>query len=378
MKSEDKDVSEQSGSEEKVFTLEEREEIAMQEIEGMIDREIQDAMPETPAVDFTDIEEWINTEPLSLETLKGKVILLLFWTHTDIFCLRSIPIVRMLGKKYSAYDFTVVSVHCAEYDFAKSLPNVKKAAAKYNVNFPVGIDKENRTWQTYGNMYWPKHVLIDSAGMVRYEIAGLNNIRDLELSIYGLLREADKRPPPYFEDEDPKDEIYDTYGTQFLGATREIWDSIVHPICVGYTKLERFGNIQKVEQNKVNEFKDAGEHIHNIVYLRGRWFWDKECVRFSGKPDDDAAIIMRYSAKRANAIMGTVDSKQAKVEVKIDGECVTEKNLGNDLKRNGSISSADVEWTYVYNLIKTEEAETHEIEIIPKTDNFVFYTFLFS
>ena len=153
MKSEDKDVSEQSKSESKVFTLEEREEIALSEVESMLDREIQDAMPETPAVDFTDVEEWINTEPLSLEALKGKVIMLAFWAYTDICCLRSIPIVRMLYRKYAEYGFAVVGVHCAEYDFARKFPNVRKAVERYNINYPVGIDKENKTWKTYGNMY---------------------------------------------------------------------------------------------------------------------------------------------------------------------------------------------------------------------------------
>lgn len=377
MKSEDKDLSEQSKSESKIFTLEEREEIALSEVESMLDREIQDAMPETPAVDFTDIQEWINTKPLSLETLKGKVIMLAFWSYTDIFCLRTIPIVRMLYKKYSEYGFAVVGVHCAEYDFATNISNVRKAVERYNVDYPVGVDKENKTWKMYGNMYWPKHVLIDSTGMVRYEIAGYNNIRDYELPIYGLLREAGEHPSPYFEDQDPRDEIYDVYGTHFIGVSRETWDTIVHPVCVGYAKLQRFGNIQEVEKNKINDFKDPGQHVPNIVYLQGKWFWDKESIRFSGKADEHAAIIMKYNARRANAIMGTHDNKPATMEVKIDGKYIAKENLGSDVRLRDGVSCVDVEWTHVHNLIKTQEAETHEIEIIPRTDNFVFYTFLF-
>lgn len=376
MKSEDKDLSEESKFESKVFTLEEREEIALSEVESMLDREIQDAMPETPAVDL-DIEEWINTKPLSLEVLKGKVIMLAFWAYTDIFCLRSIPIVRMLYRKYAEYGFAVVSLHCAEYEFATNVSNVRKAVERYNVNFPVGLDKENKAWKTYGNMYWPKHVLIDATGMVRYEIAGFNSMRDFELPIYGLLREAGEHPSPYFEEQDPQDEIYDTYGTHFIGGNRETWDSIVHPVCVGYTKLKRFGNVQDTEPNKINELTDPGQHLDNTVYLHGSWFWDKECIRYSGKSDDHAAIIMRYSAKRANAILGTKDNKPATVEVKIDGKYIEEQNLGSDVRLRDGVSCVDVEWTHVHNLIKTQEAETHEIEIIPRTDNFVFYTFLF-
>jgi thiol-disulfide isomerase/thioredoxin len=377
MKSDDKSVSEER-SESKVFTLEEKEEIALSEVESMIDREIQDAMPETPAIDLTDIEEWVNTEPLSLEDFKGKVVMLAFWSYTDIFCLRSIPIERKMFKKYEQYGFTVISIHCAEYEFAKDVSNVRKAIARYNIDFPAAVDKENKTWQAYGNMYWPKHVLIDSTGMIRYEIAGYSNIRDFELPIYGLLREAGEHPPPYFEDEEPKDEIYDTYGTHYLGTNAQTWESLVHPVYVGYTKTKHFGNSQGAEPNKANEFKDSDNHLDKVVYLRGRWYWDKECIRFAGKASDNVGIVITYSARRAHAILGTQDGKSAMIEVKMDGRYVGEKNLGSDLKLKDGVSYADIQWTHLHNLIKTEEAETHEIEIIPRTENVVFYAFLFS
>jgi thiol-disulfide isomerase/thioredoxin len=377
MKSDDRDPSEESkkGS---VFTLEEREEIALREVESMMDREIQDAMPETPAIDLTDIEAWINTDPISLEDQKGKVIMLAFWAYTDIFCLRSIPIERKLLKKYEQYGFTVISIHCAEYEFAKDVSNVRKAVAKYKVDFPAAVDKENRTWQTYGNMYWPKHVLVDSTGMIRHEIAGYSNIRDYELPIYGLLREAGHHPPPYFEDEEPKDEIYDTYGTHSLGTTAQVWESLTHPVYVGYTKTKQFGNSQGAEPDKINEFTDPAHHLERVVYLRGRWYWDKECVRYAGKGNDNAGIVIAYSARRANAILGTQDGKPAVVEVRIDGKYVQEKHLGSDLKLKNGVSYADIQWIHVHNFIKTEEAEPHEIEIIPKTENIVFYGFLFT
>lgn len=377
MKSDDKDPSEESktGS---VFTLEEREEIALREVESMMDREIQDAMPETPAIDLTDIEAWINTEPISLEDQRGKVIMLAFWAYTDIFCLRSIPIERKLLKKYEQYGFTIISIHCAEYEFAKDVSNVKKAVAKYKVDFPAAVDKENRTWQTYGNMYWPKHVLIDSTGMIRYEIAGYSNIRDYELPIYGLLREAGQHPPPYFEDEEPRDEIYDTYGAHSLGTTAQTWESLTHPVYVGYAKTKQFGNSQGAEPDKINEFTGPDHHVDRVVYLRGRWYWDKEGVRFAGKGSDNAEITIAYSARRVNAILGTQNGKPAAIEVRIDGKYVLEKHLGSDLKLKDGVSYADIQWTHVHNLIKTEEAEIHEIEIIPKTENVVFYAFLFS
>ncbi len=377
MKSDDKEPSEESRSG-SVFTLEEREEIALREVESMMDREIQDAMPETPAIDLTDIEAWINTEPISIQDQKGKVIMLAFWAYTDIFCLRSIPIERKLFKKYEQYGFTVISIHCAEYEFAKDISNVKKALAKYKIDFPAAVDSENKTWQNYGNMYIPKHVLIDSTGMIRYEIAGYSNIRDYELPIYGLLRESGQHPPPYFEDEEPKDEIYDTYGTHYLGTTVQTWDSLIRPVSVGYSKTKQFGNSLGAIHDKVNEFRDSGNHLDKVVYLRGKWYWDKESVRFAGNTGDNAAIVMKYSARRANAILGSQDGKPARVEIRMDGKYVIETNLGNDVKVKDGVSYVDIQWTHVHNLIRSQEDETHEIELIPKMENVVFYTFLFS
>lgn len=328
-----------------------------------------DVIPATPAPDFVSIEEWVNSEPLSLKALKGKVILLDCWTYTCIFCLRSIPIIRRLNEKYSKHGLVVVGAHSAEYQFATNALNIKKALERYKVNFPISLDTKNKTWEAYGNMYWPKHILIDSNGLIRYEHAGFGNIFEFEDPIIELLQETGQNPPTELEGEDPKDEIYDMHGMHFLGMSPEI--------CVGYTRLRRFGNNHKAEPSKVNQFRDSGAHLDNTVYLRGSWFWDREGVRYSGKDGNNAAVIMKYTAKRVNTIIGTEDGKLARIEVKLDGNCLTKDNAGKDVKVENGISYVDVIWNFMHNLVKTEKPEIHEIEIIPKTNNFVFYTFVF-
>ena len=131
-----------------------------------------DVIPATPASDFMGVEGWENTQPLSLKSLKGKVVLLDCWTYTCIFCLRSIPIMRRLDEKYSKHGLVVVGAHSAEYSFAVNSSNIKKALARYGVNFPTALDTKNKTWEAYGNMYWPKHILIDANGFIRYEHVG--------------------------------------------------------------------------------------------------------------------------------------------------------------------------------------------------------------
>ncbi len=328
-----------------------------------------DVIPATAAPDFVGIEEWINTEPLSLGQLKGKVVLLDCWTYTCIFCLRSIPIVRRLYEKYSKHGLIVIGAHSAEYHFAANTANVKRALERYSVNFPVALDTKNKTWEAYGNSYWPKHVFIDSNGLIRYEHAGYGSIQEFEAPIIELLQEAGQNPPSELEKEDPDDKIYDIHGMHFDGMSPEI--------CVGHSRLMRFGNSHKAEPNKVNQFKDSGKHMDNMVYLRGSWFWGREGVKYSGKETDNAAVMMKYNAKRVNAIIGTEDGKPARIEVKLDGNYLTKENAGKDVTIDNDISYVDVRWDFMHNLVKTETPEMHEIEIIPKTNNFVFYTFVF-
>jgi thiol-disulfide isomerase/thioredoxin len=326
-------------------------------------------IPATLAPEFMGIEGWANTEPLSMSSLRGKVVLIDCWTYTCIFCLRSIPIMRRLREKYANHGLVVASAHSAEYHFAVDVSQVKRALERYKVDFPTAFDTTNKTWEAYGNMYWPKHILIDANGFIRYEHAGYGKIAEFEDSIIELLQEAGYSPPTEIDEEELRDEIYDIHGMHFPGMSPEI--------CVGHTRLRRFGNTHGAEPNKVNQFKDSGTHLENLVYLRGSWLWDREGVRFAGKEDNSAAVMMRYHGTRANTIIGTSDGKPARIEVKLDGTYLTGENAGYDVIVKDGISYADVSWNFMHNLIKTEKPETHEIEIVPKSNNFVFYTFVF-
>lgn len=328
-----------------------------------------DVFPATAAPDFMNIEGWENTQPLSLKSLKGKVVLLDCWTYTCIFCLRSIPIMKRLNEKYSKHGLVVTGAHSAEYHFAVNPQNIRKALARYKVNFPVAFDIQNKTWEAYGNMYWPKHILIDANGFIRYEHAGYGSVSEFEESIIELLQEAGYEPPTELDENNPEDEIYDIHGMHFDGMSPEI--------CVGYTRMRRFGNDHNAQPNKINQFKDSKNRVENMVYLRGSWFWDKEGVKYAGKDDGNAAVIMNYHAKKVNTIIGTDDGKPARIEVKLDGNYLTKENAGYDVIVEDSISYVDVTWDFMHNLVKTENPENHEVEIIPKTNNFVFYTFVF-
>ena len=354
---------------------------------------IMDIIPAVPAPEFKGIEAWANSKPIFLRDLKHRVVLLDCWTYTCVFCLRTIPILKRLQQKYQKYGFQIIQAHSAEYEFARDTTNVYKALARYDIkDIPVAIDSNNKTWEAYGNSYWPKHVLIDQNNFVRYEHAGYGDIRDFEVVIRELLGEENKQPlDEDFDADNPSDEIFDTYGMHFPGIAPEI--------CVGYSRLRRFGNNQTMKPDVANFTTDPGFHVENVVYLSGKWIWQRESIKpcldsssssssssYSSPSSDGtkskkySSIIMRYnSAKRVHAIMGSSDSKTARIEIKLDGNYVQQNQLGKDMKvkKEDGISYSDIEWPFMNNLIRTEKPEIHEIEIIPKTDNVMFYTFVF-
>ena len=331
-----------------------------------------DLIPAVAAPEFREIKEWANSPPLSIKGLKGKVVLIDCWTYTCIFCLRTIPIMRQLQQKYCKYGLQVIEAHSAEYQFATDHDNIKRALARYNITeIPVAFDINNKTWEAYGNMYWPKHVLIDHNGFIRYEHAGYGRMGDFEDVVVELLQEAGNKPIEAKEQENPEDEIYDTYGMHFYGIAPEI--------CVGYSRLRRFGNNQTVKPDIVNVMVDPGSRDLNVVYLRGKWIWQRERVQISpGKVDQNAAVIMKYNAaKRVHGIIGTSDGKPGKVEIMLDGNHLTKETLGRDARLENGISVANIEWPFMYNLVKTESAVSREIEIFPRSNNLTFYTFVF-
>jgi len=330
-----------------------------------------DIIPATPAPEFRDITGWANSDPLSIYGLKGKVVLLDCWTYTCIFCLRTSPIMRRLQQRYSKYDLQVIQAHSAEYHFATDHGNIKRALEMYRVREPVAFDTNNKTWEAYGNMYWPKHILIDHNGFVRHEHAGYGRIEDFEDAVVELLEEAGQKPSEDKEIENPSDPMYDIYGMHFYGLAPEI--------CVGYSRMRRFGNNQTLKPDATNVVMDPGSHDVNVVYLRGKWIWQREGVQYApGGKEQNPALIMNYnSAKRVHGIMGTSDGKPARAEIKLDGTYLSEAQLGKHAILEGNQSYVKVEWPFMHNLVKTEKPEMHEIEIIPRSDNFVFYTFVF-
>jgi len=142
------------------------------------------------APELERIEGWINSEPLTLKGLRGRVVFLDFWTHGCFNCQNTLPSMRGLHSKYSSRGLVVIGVHTPEFSEERKRENVERAVARARLTYPIALDGENTTWQLYGNQYWPRQTLVDACGMIRYEHVGEGDYDEIEAKVIELLDEA--------------------------------------------------------------------------------------------------------------------------------------------------------------------------------------------
>ena len=140
-----------------------------------------------PAPEFTGIERWLNSEPLSLAQLRGRVVLVDFWTYACINCVRTLPHVNRWAELYTPQGLTVVGVHTPEFPFERTTSNVEVAMRRHGVKHPVAQDNRYGTWKAYSNQYWPAAYLIDAQGRIRYKHFGEGEYDRTEAVIRALL-----------------------------------------------------------------------------------------------------------------------------------------------------------------------------------------------
>src|SRR3989344_1597295 len=146
-------------------------------------------MFEQEAPEIENLYSWINSKPLTLRELKGKVILLDFWTYSCINCIRTLPHLKKLHETYSKKGIVIIGIHTPEFEFEKELENVKEAVKKHEIKYPVALDNDHTTWNLYGNQYWPRSTILDSKGFIRMEHIGEGGYDEIEDKIIELLTE---------------------------------------------------------------------------------------------------------------------------------------------------------------------------------------------
>jgi thiol-disulfide isomerase/thioredoxin len=144
------------------------------------------------APELKDISGWIDSEPLTIEGLRGKVVFLDFWTFGCANCQATLPEMKALYSKYSQEGLVVIGVHTPEFSYERNRKNVENAVALAGLKYPIALDDKNSTWKLYGNQYWPRQALIDTNGIIAYEHIGEGDYDEIEAKVVELLNEAKK------------------------------------------------------------------------------------------------------------------------------------------------------------------------------------------
>src|SRR4029079_9110370 len=147
-----------------------------------------------PMPPFDGATGWLNSMPLDAKALKGKVVLVDFWTYSCINCIRTVPEVAALHKRYGKDGLVVVGVHTPEFAFERDPANIRKAIGDFGITYPVAIDSNYTIWRAFKNQYWPAHYLADANGRIRYHHFGEGGAGQTEAAIRKLLAEAGRNP----------------------------------------------------------------------------------------------------------------------------------------------------------------------------------------
>jgi cytochrome c biogenesis protein CcdA/thiol-disulfide isomerase/thioredoxin len=263
----------------------------------------------SPTVDLSGATAWINSPPLTLASLHGKVVLVDFWTYSCINCLRTLPYFKAWNEKYKDSGLVIIGVHTPEFPFEKDESNVRKAVRDLGVTYPVAMDNDYRIWRSFNNEYWPAHYFIDGTGKVRYHHFGEGGYEESENWIRSLLEEANHKPLP-------------ASATQVAAsgaeAAADSGDVQSPETYIGYHRAENFVSPGGFNQNEPQVDEAPANLKLNEWAFAGKWE-DERQIATSLAPA--GAIIYRFHARDLHLVLGPSKAgKPIRFRVTIDGK----------------------------------------------------------
>ena len=274
------------------------------------------------APEFDGIEGWLNSEPLTLERLRGRVVLIDFWTYSCVNCLRTLPFVTEWDSRYRGSGLTIVGVHSPEFAFEREEANVRENAGELGIEYPIALDNGFRTWSAWSNQYWPAKYLIDREGHVRYYHFGEGDYDETEEAIRELLARRGTSVPMAsgLEDDAPRGLV-----------TPESY--------LGYERLARYAGTPVVQDREASYVLPAALADNQLSY-GGRWtVEDERAVAGSG-----ARLLLDYRARDVFLVL----TGRGSVEVLVDGERERRVRVAGDR---------------LYPLVERDEIADHVLEL---------------
>jgi thiol-disulfide isomerase/thioredoxin len=295
------------------------------------------------------IESWINSPLLKLEQLKGKVVLVDFWTYSCINCVRTLPTLTKWDETYRDKGLVIIGIHTPEFEFEKKLKNVQSAVRKHNIHYAVALDNTFKTWLNFQNRYWPAHYLINRQGQVVYTHFGEGNAEITESNIRYLLGLT----APVEKSAEEKSE------NSFL--TPETY--------LGFDRAERFAKPSTLFPNRPFQYPALDNIPANEWSLEGKWLVEKQHATAT---EAGAKIKIHFKAKKVFLVLGNSENMPITARITLNGDAIRDE-AGEDVFQ----SSVTVTKATLYELASLPSHGEGLLEVQATSPGLQAYAFTF-
>ena len=323
--------------------------------------------PETPMPSLAGATAWLNSPPLSREGLRGKVVLVDFWTYSCINCLRALPYVKRWYDTYKDHGLVVIGVHAPEFAFERDANNVRRAVGELGIDYPVAIDDDYAIWRGFGNQYWPAHYFIDASGGIRAHHFGEGDYEGSERIIRELLTQAG------FKDLPPAGTAPAATGIEAAPDMQHVQSGETY---IGYRRSDGFRSPGGFADDRPKSYTLPASLELNQWGLLGRWTDDAEKAVLDAAP---GRIEFRFFARDLHLVLGPAGDKPGerapvRFRVRLDGQPPGENHgVDTDAEGNGVIREQRL-----YQLIRQSSAvAAHTFSIEFLDDGAQAYSFTF-
>lgn len=306
---------------------------------------------------------WLNGGPLAMKALRGRVVLVDFWTYSCVNCLRTLPHLKQWHEKYAKAGLEVIGVHTPEFAFEKDEQNVNGAVREFGISYPVVLDNDYAIWQQFANRYWPRKYLISADGYIVYDHIGEGGYAETEMMIQKLLKETgvDDLPEVSPEEQATNGVCYKTTPELYLGYLRG-----------------HIGNAREYLPDAEEAHTDVDEHDDDKPYLHGHWKIASEYVEHTRSlAISSEYLLLKYSAFSVNLVMGVAEGKAGEVEVELDGQSLPENMAGDDVEIRKGVATVTVDGHRMYRLVNAGVYHSGTLKLKTKCAGIQMYAFTF-
>ena len=252
---------------------------------------------------------WLNSPSLSPESLRGKVVLVDFWTYSCINCLRTLPYLKAWYERYKDHGLVIVGVHSPEFAFEKDEGNVRRAVREFGIQYPVALDNDYAIWQAFNNQYWPAHYFVDAQGRIRGHHFGEGNYEESEQLIRTLLADAGQKDLPAIAGE------MSSAGVQVAADESNVGSPETY---VGYERAENFTSPGAFARDRAKSYEAPESLRLNQWALGGNWTVGGERAVLNSAR---GKIVYRFHARDLHLVLGPgADGKPVRFRVSVDGK----------------------------------------------------------